>query len=47
MLKMREQDCGLEREQVFNSPVAVTIDGEGRILLLETLRHRLQVYTTG
>ena len=26
MLKMREQDCGLEREQMFNAPVAATID---------------------
>ena len=47
MYQERMYDCGLEREREFRSPIALTVDCGGRILVLEALRHRLQVYTKG
>ena len=47
MYQERMDDCGLGREQEFRSPIALTVDRGGRILILEALRHRLQVYTKG
>ncbi|MQF96614.1 MAG: hypothetical protein FI731_13175, partial [SAR202 cluster bacterium] len=34
----------LEPEWRFHRPVAVNVDEEGRILVLESYRHRLQIY---
>ena len=35
---------GLEREKLFWGPIAVEVDAEGRIFIVETARHRIQVY---
>lgn len=45
MYPERDLDCDLEREKKFRSPIALAIDSEDRLLVLESLRHRLQVYT--
>jgi DNA-binding beta-propeller fold protein YncE len=45
MWKEREVGWGLEREKYFWHPIAVEIDPEGRILVLEPFRTRIQVYT--
>jgi DNA-binding beta-propeller fold protein YncE len=45
MWKEREAAWGLEREKYFEHPIAVEIDPEGRILVLEPYRTRIQVYT--
>ena len=37
----------LAREKKFRSPIALAIDCEHRLMVLEALRHRLQVYTQG
>ena len=41
----RQDAWGLERVQYFEHPIAVDIDSEGRILVLEPYRTRIQVYT--
>ena len=45
MWNEREAAWGLEREKYFWHPIAVDIDPEGRILVLEPFRTRIQVYT--
>ena len=44
MWKEREIAQGLEREKLFDGPVAVEVDDEGRIFVLESARSRIQVY---
>ena len=45
MVRGRERAQGLkEREKVFHGPIAVEVDDEGRIFVVETSRQRLQVY---
>ena len=45
MWKERQTSWGLEREKEFDHPIAVEVDGEGRILVLEPYRTRIQIYT--
>jgi tripartite motif-containing protein 71 len=47
MYQQRAEASRLEREKLFRSPVAVDVDAEGRVLVLERGRHRIQVYTKG
>ncbi len=42
--KARETAHGLEREKLFWAPVAVEVDGQGRIFVVEAARGRIQVY---
>ena len=42
--KEREIAYGMEREKLFREPIAVEVDDEGRIFVLESARHRIQVY---
>ena len=42
--KERESGYGLEREKLFWAPISVEVDDEGRIFVVETSRHRIQVY---
>ena len=45
MVRGRERAQGLkEREKQFNGPIAVEVDDEGRVFVVETSRQRLQVY---
>ena len=45
MMRGRDRAQGLqEREKLFNGPIAVEVDEEGRIFVVETARQRLQVY---
>ena len=44
MWKEREIAHGLEREKLFWGPVAVEVDDGGRIFVVESPRHRIQVY---
>jgi DNA-binding beta-propeller fold protein YncE len=44
MWEERQMAQGLEREKVFWGPVAVEIDDEGRIFVVESARSRIQVY---
>ena len=44
MWKERENTLGMEREKLFWSPIAVEVDNEGRIFVVESARHRIQVY---
>ena len=45
MVKGREKAQGLkEREKVFHGPIAVEVDDEGRVFVVECSRQRLQVY---
>ena len=44
MWKEREVAQGLEREKLFWRPVAVEVDDEGAIFVVESGRHRIQVY---
>jgi len=45
MMRGRERAQGLmEREKLFNGPIAVEVDDEGRVFVVETARQRLQVY---
>ena len=45
MMRGRDRAQGLqEREELFNGPIAVEVDEEGRIFVVETARQRLQVY---
>ena len=45
MIRGRERAQGLkEREKLFHGPIAVEVDDEGRIFVVETSRQRLQVY---
>jgi sugar lactone lactonase YvrE len=45
MIKGRERAQGLvEREKVFHGPIAVTVDDDNRIFVVETARHRIQVF---
>ena len=40
----RERAPGLEREKQFWGPIAVDVDDEGMIFVLESGRQRIQVY---
>ena len=42
--KRREVAQGMEREKLFWGPIALDVDGEGRLFVVETCRHRVQVY---
>ena len=45
MVRGRERAQGLkEQEKVFHGPIAVDVDDEGRVFVVETSRQRLQVY---
>ena len=44
MWKEREIAQGLEREKLFDGPVAVEVDDEGGIFVVDCARHRIQVY---
>ena len=45
MVRSRERAQGLkEREKLFQGPIAVEVDDEGRVFVVETSRQRLQVY---
>lgn len=45
MVRGRELAQGLhEREKVFQGPIAVDVDDQGRIFVVETARHRVQVF---
>ena len=45
MMRGRDRAQGLmEREKLFNGPIAVEVDDEGRVFVVETARQRLQVY---
>ena len=44
MWEQRETAQGIEREKLFRSPVAVEVDGEGRIFVVESYRNRIQIY---
>jgi DNA-binding beta-propeller fold protein YncE len=45
MMRGRERAQGLkEREKQFHGPIAVEVDDEGRVFVVETSRQRLQVY---
>ena len=44
MWKEREMAQGMEREKLFWGPIAVEVDDQGRIFVLESNRHRIQVY---
>ena len=44
MLEAREITPGLEREKSFYEPVAVDVDDDGRIFVVEASRCRVQVY---
>jgi DNA-binding beta-propeller fold protein YncE len=45
MWKERATSWGLEREKYFEHPIAVEVDPEGLVQVLEPLRSRIQVYT--
>ena len=38
------QRTDLTQERLFMRPVAVNVDSEGRIMVLESIRHRIQIY---
>ena len=44
MWKEREISQGLEREKLFWGPVAVEVDDESRVFVVESARSRIQVY---
>ncbi len=45
MVKGRERAQGLqEREKLFHGPIAVEVDDEGRVFVVECSRQRLQVF---
>ena len=45
MMRRREMAIGLdEREKLFQGPIAVEVDNEGRIFVVETSRQRVQVF---
>ena len=44
MWKEREISQVIEQEKLFLGPIAVEVDDEGRIFVVETARHRIQVY---
>jgi tripartite motif-containing protein 71 len=44
MWELREIAQGLEREKDFWGPVAVTVDDEDRVFVVESCRNRIQVY---
>ena len=45
MMRGRDRAQGLmEREKLFNGPIAVEVDDDGRVFVVETARQRLQVY---
>ena len=44
MLEDRDRAPGLEREKLFDRPMAVEVDNEGRIFVVDTNRVRIQVY---
>ena len=44
MWEEREIAQRLEREKLFWGPIAVEVDDEGRVFIVESARHRIQVY---
>ena len=44
MWKEREIAQGMEREKLFFGPIAVDVDDEGRVFIVEPSRHRIQVF---
>ena len=44
MWKEREVSQGLEREKLFWGPIAVAVDDQDRIFVVESARNRIQVY---
>ena len=45
MMRNRERAQGMqEREKLFQGPIAVEVDDEGHIFVVECSRQRLQVY---
>ena len=42
--KQREVAQGLEREKLFYSPIAVDVDQDGKVFVLESARYRIQVF---
>ena len=45
MVRGRERAQGLaEREKLFQGPIAVEVDDEGRVFVVETSRQRVQVF---
>ena len=44
MWKEREVAQGLEREKLFWGPIAVEVDDQGQIFVVESARNRIQVY---
>ena len=46
-LQQREVAFQRETEKLFRHPIAVDIDAEGRIFVVECSRYRIQVYTKG
>ena len=45
MMRGRDRAQGLqEREKLFNGPIAVEVDEDGLVFVVETARQRLQVY---
>jgi len=44
MWREREIAQGIEREKLFWGPIAVSVDAEDRIFVVESARHRIQVY---
>ena len=44
MWQERKIAQGLEREKLFWGPIAVEVDYEGRVFIVESARHRIQVY---
>jgi hypothetical protein len=45
MMKGRERAQGLEeREKPFQGPIAVAVDDENRVFVVEVARHRVQVF---
>ena len=44
MLEQRAQVRSLEPEKRFVQPTAVEIDSEGHIIIVDSARHRLQIY---
>jgi hypothetical protein len=44
MWKERQIAQGLEREKRFWGPIAVEVDAEGRVFVVESARSRIQVF---
>jgi DNA-binding beta-propeller fold protein YncE len=44
MWKRRSVAQGMDREKLFYAPIGVEVDQEGRVFVLESARHRIQVF---